>query len=491
MSERGTAEGAPGRAAVGEGAHPALEMDPEEMRRLGYRVVDWVVDRAAHLRDDRPWEGGTRRELEPLLREPAPVEGRPLDDVLARAVADILPRAGRIDHPRFFAFVPSSPLWPSILGDWLATGFNVFQGTWLESAGPSQVELVVVDWFREWLGMPAGAGGLFTSGGSAANLGAVVAAREAAGAPERPAVLLGDQGHSSLERAARIAGVRPEGVRKLPADDGLRLTPAAVREGLRRAREEGLTPICVCASAGATNSGAVDPLDELSAQAREEGVWMHVDAAYGGFTVLTDDGRRALRGIEAADSVTLDPHKWLFQPYEAGCLMARDVRRLEAAFRILPEYLQDTELGMEHVNFADRGLQLTRRFRALKVWTTVQAVGVRALGEAVEAGMALARRAGERIEASPTLELLSPPSLGIVCFRARPPGGGLDEAGLEALNRAIQDRVVEEGTAMMSSTRLRGTYSLRLCILNHRSRWDDVASTLDRIEDLARAPAAG
>lgn len=467
----------------------SLDMDPEEMRRLGYQVVDWVVDRAAGLAGEPPWLGGSREELEPLLREAAPEEGRPLDAVLERAVADVLPRAGRIDHPRFFAFVPSSPVWASILGDWLATGYNVFQGTWLESAGPSQLELVVLDWFREWLGMPESAGGLFTSGGSAANLGAVVAAREAAGDPERPAVLLGEQGHSSLERAARIAGIRRDGIRKIKSDKHFRLTPEAAAVALREARDAGLTPICLCASAGATNTGAVDPLEALAALAREEGVWLHVDGAYGGFTVLTGEGRAALRGIGEADSVTLDPHKWLFQPYEAGCLMVRDVRLLETAFRVLPEYLQDTQLGFEHVNFADRGVQLTRRFRALKVWATVQALGTRALGEAVAAGMDLARLAGARIEESEILELLSPPSLGIVCFRARPSGWTGDEAALEALNRDLQDRIVEEGTAMMSSTRLHGTYALRLCILNHRSGPGDVEATLARLEALAGSAA--
>ncbi len=464
---------------------PPLDPPPEEMRRLGYRVVDWVVDRSTGLAASSPWAGGRRQELERLLREPPPVEGRELEAVLERAVEDVLSRAGRIDHPRFFAFVPASPVWSSILGDWLATGYNVFQGTWLESAGPSEVELVVLDWFRAWLGMPEGASGLFTSGGSAANLCALVAAREAAGAPPRPAVLLGDQGHSSVERAARIAGVRPEGIVRVPSDDAFRMRPEAAARALAEAREAGFTPICLSVSAGATNTGAVDPLSELADLAREEGVWLHVDAAYGGFVVLTEEGRRALEGIGRANSVTLDPHKWLFQPFEAGCLMVRDVGRLEAAFRILPEYLQDVDMGLEHVNFADRGLQLTRRFRALKVWATVQALGTRTLGEAVGRGVDLARRAGEWVAASDTLETLSPPSLGIVCFRFRPPGAWGEDA-LEELNAAVQSRLLEEGTAMMSSTRLLGRYALRLCILNHRSAWDDVRSTLERIEELGR-----
>ncbi|MFO8174431.1 MAG: aminotransferase class I/II-fold pyridoxal phosphate-dependent enzyme, partial [Longimicrobiales bacterium] len=324
-----------------------LEMPPQEMRRLGYRVVDQLVERWEKLRDGPAWEGGSRRDLEPLLAEDPPEEGVDPDTVLDRAVRDILPRAGRIDHPRFFAFIPSSPTWPSVLGETLATGFNIFQGTWLESAGPSQLELVVMDWFRSWLGLPETGGGLLTSGGSAANLVALVTAREAAGNPLQPVLYLSDQGHSSLERGARIAGIPADAIRKIPTDDAFRVRLDALEAAVDLDEAEGRTPLCICANAGATNTGAVDPLGEMGAFARGRSIWFHVDGAYGGFAVLTREGRTILRGMELADSVTLDPHKWLFQPYETGCLMVRDTRVLEDAFRIFPEYLQDTALGEE------------------------------------------------------------------------------------------------------------------------------------------------
>lgn len=459
------------------------------MRRLGYAVVDAVVKRARGLRDDVPWRGGTRRELEPLLREPCPEDSGDADAAIARAVTEILPRAGRIDHPRFFAFVPSSPTWASVLGDFLTTGFNTFQGTWLESAGPSQIELVVLEWFREWLGLPDGAGGLFTSGGSAANLCAVVAAREAAGHPERPVLYLSDQSHSSVERAGRIAGFRPEAFRRIASDDGYRLDPDALAAALRDDRAAGCVPVLVAANGGATNTGAVDPLPALADLCAEHDTWLHVDAAYGGFAVLDDRGRAALEGIGRAHSVTLDPHKWLFQPYETGCLMVRDPDDLTRAFRVLPEYLQDTDLGFEHVNFADRGLQLTRAFRALKVWMALQIHGRRAHAEAVGRGITLGEVAQAALEAHADVEILSPASLGIVCFRVRPEGVHSEDR-LEALNRAIQDAVVDEGTAMMSSTRLRGRYALRLCILNYRSTAADVRTVVDRVVALGRERAA-
>ncbi len=468
-----------------------LEMDAEEMRRLGHLVVDRVVDRWVGLREGAAWEGGSRVELEPLMAENPPEEPRSPDSVLNRALRDVIPRAGRIDHPRFFAFIPSSPTWPSILGEYLATGFNIFQGTWLESAGPSQLELVVMDWFRQWLGLPDTGGGLLTSGGSAANLVALVTAREAAGNPPGAVVYLSDQGHSSLERAARIVGIGPERVRKIATDAAFRMDASALRAAVERDRAAGLHPLVVCGNAGATNTGATDPLEALAAFSREEGLWFHVDGAYGGFAVLTPEGRELFQGLEAADSITLDPHKWLFQPYEAGCLMVRDTGVLEDAFRILPEYLQDIALGEAQVNFADRGVQLTRRFRALKIWMSIQMLGLKAFREAIHGSMALARKAEGYVQGSDSLEMTAPASLGIVCFRYRPREVEMDPEALEALNNAIQEEIVDSGLAMMSSTRLRGTFSLRLAILNYRSTWNDVHSTLRAVEEIGARMAPG
>jgi glutamate/tyrosine decarboxylase-like PLP-dependent enzyme len=463
---------------------PGLQMGSEEMRRLGYEVVDRIVERWSTLSEGPAWEGGTHQELSVRLSGPPPEEGRDPDQVLSEALTEILPRAGRVDHPRFFAFIPSSPTWPAVLGDFLATGFNIFQGTWLESAGPSQVELTVVDWIREWIGIPEGGGGILTSGGSAANLIALVTARHWAGDPSNPVVYVSDQGHSSLERAARIAGISPLNIRRIPTDSDFRVRVGAVRNEIGEDRSQGRSPLCICGNAGATNTGAIDPLGELAALARDEGVWLHVDGAYGGFARLVPETHDSFRGIEEADSVTLDPHKWLFQPYEAGCLLVRDTHHLENAFRVLPEYLQDTALGAEQVNFADRGIQLTRSFRALKVWMSVQMLGVAAFREAIRGSMGLADAAAKSIRESPWLELTAPPSLGVVCFRFRPPGTALEDEELEELNLQIQSRVVESGIAMMSSTRLRGRLSLRLCILNYRSTWTDVRETLEAVESL-------
>ena len=463
---------------------PLLE-NPEEMRRSGYAVVDAIVDRWASLGDGPAWQGATRDITEPMLHGPPPEEGRELAELLDTVLGDVLPLAGRIDHPRFLAFIPSSPTWASVLASFLTTGYNVFQGTWLESSGPSQIEVTVTEWFREWMGYPESGGGLFTSGGSAANLMAIVAAREAAGNPARGTVYASEQTHASVSRAARIAGIDPSLIRDVPTDDALRIRPSRLVAAIRRDRAEGLQPFCLVANAGTTNTGSVDPLAELAAIARAEGVWYHIDAAYGGFAVLDPGTRPLLEGIELSDSLTLDPHKWFFQPYETGCLLARDATRLEAAFRIMPAYLQDAQWGPEHVNFCDRGLQLTRVFRALRVWLSVQRYGVAAHRAEIGRAIALARGAEARIRTAGELELLSPQSLGIVCFRYRG-DGSVPEDTLDHLNECIQDDIVQSGFAMMSSTRVKGCFSLRFCVLNYRTTEEDLARTLDRIVDAGR-----
>ncbi|NIP77845.1 MAG: aminotransferase class I/II-fold pyridoxal phosphate-dependent enzyme, partial [Gemmatimonadetes bacterium] len=352
---------------------------------------------------------------------------------------------------------------------------------WLESAGPSALELEVLGWFKEWVGYPESAAGLLMSGGSAANLTGMVTARtERLGASWDDGVLyVSRQTHSSVERAARILGFRSDRIRTIAVDDGFRMRPAGLRRAIVEDRARGLRPFLVVANGGATSTGAVDPLAELAEVCEGEGAWLHVDAAYGGFAILADRGRAALAGLGRADSITLDPHKWLFQPFEAGCLLVRRGRELVDAFHIMPDYLQDTEVERgalpddAEVNFADRGPQLTRSFRALKIWLTVRFWGLDRIRESVARGIALAERAEDRIRRSPTLELLSPAALGIVCFHG-PDGEAADAERIRRLS--------ESGVGMISSTRVGGRYALRLCILNHRSRWEDVETVISHLE---------
>jgi glutamate/tyrosine decarboxylase-like PLP-dependent enzyme len=280
-------------------------------------------------------------------------------------------------------------------------------------------------------------------------------------------------------RAARILGFSDDRVRAVGVDDRQRTDPAALAEAVTEDRASGLRPFLVVANGGATSTGAVDPLRSLGAFCRREGLWLHVDAAYGGFAVLTVRGRELLTGIGGADSVTLDPHKWLFQPFEAGSLLVRRGWDLVDAFHIMPDYLQDAEVRRGalpddgEVNFADRGPQLTRGSRALKIWLTVKTFGMDRIREAIEEGIRLAERAESRIRESSSLEVVTPAELGIVCFRS---GEG------EAADAERVRRLSESGVGMISSTRVRGEYVLRLCILNHRTRWSDVEAVIQGLE---------
>jgi glutamate/tyrosine decarboxylase-like PLP-dependent enzyme len=466
-----------------------LDLDHDTMRRLGHRVADLVADHLAGLREQPVIATAGRNEMERRIASPPPAAGTDFETLVRRLQENVFPYAAREPHPGFIAYVPSCPTFPAVLGDWLATGFNFFAGVWPVAAGPNMLELTVLEWFREWVGMPAGAGGLLTSGGSVATLTAMIAARHAVVGEEvarmpRLALYTSAQAHSSVERAAWIAGIPRAHVRLLPVDGNYRLVTAALATAIGDDRAAGLLPVAVVASAGTTNTGAVDPLHEVADLCEAEDVWLHVDAAYAGFSTLTRRGREALDGIGRADSITLDPHKWLYVPFECGCLLAREPHRLRDAFAIFPDYLKDVEAAGEQVNFADYGEQLTRYSRALKVWLSVSYFGTNAIASTIDRTMDLAVYAERLVRAQPDLEVLSPAQFGILCFRAHP--RGLDDpVALDALNERINAAVNAGGRHFISSTRLNGAFSLRICILGYRTAERDVEALVRSVAAMA------
>jgi aromatic-L-amino-acid/L-tryptophan decarboxylase len=461
---------------AGTSGDDPLALDREEMRRLGYRVVDFLLEQ-----EGPPLRRASPEEMQRRLGGPPPAGPQPFEEALERLARDVLPYRSRVDHPRFLAFIPGSGTWPGALADLIASASNVYAGSWMESAGPSQVELEVLGWFKDWVGFPAEAAGSLTSGGSAANMTALACARETKGAMRDDLVLyVSDQAHSSIARAARILGFRPEQVRILPTGADLRLTAGTLDAAIDADVRAGRTPLLVSANAGATNTGVVDPLPGLAEVCRARAVWLHVDGAYGGFAILSERGREELHGLELADSLTLDPHKWLYQPIECGCLLVRDGSLLRRAFEILPDYLSEARAEEEETNFGDLGLQLTRTSRALKIWLSIQTFGLDAFRAAVERAFELAEHAARRAEESEALELLLPRSLGIVCLRRR--FEGADEAEHERRNAGLAAALEESGTGLISSTRLHGRFALRLCILNHTTGLDDVDAVLDFLE---------
>ena len=460
------------------------------MQRMGRQVADVVAEHLASLRDQPAFATLDRASARALLDRQPPEQGRPFEDVLRAFTSRIAPHHAREPHPRFLGYIPSCPTFPAIMGDWLATGFNFFAGVWPVAAAPNEVELTVLEWFRRWMGMPEGTGGVLTSGGSAATVTAVIAARHAAlkadGRDITRLVAYGsDQAHSSFARAAWIAGIPRENVRAIASDGEFRMRTEALREAVRADRRAGLLPFLVCATAGATNTGAVDPLHEVADACAELGLWLHIDAAYAGFGVLTARGRALLDGIGRADSLTLDPHKWLYVPFECGCLLARDPRTLSAAFSVQPEYLRDVQGPDAEVNFADYGEQLTRYSRALKVWFSVSHLGTAAIAAEQDRAMSLAEEVEQIVRDAPDVEVLTRAQFGIICFRVHPPDMD-DAAALDALNDEVNRRVNRSGFVLMSSTRLRGALSLRLCIPGYRTTSQDVRAVLQLVRDTAR-----
>lgn len=461
-----------------------LQYDPERMREIGYRTIDALIDAAARADSEPILRKVSAVEMRRRLEAPPPELGTPYEQVLQRVFADVVPFRGRTDAGGYMAFIPGFPTWPSAMADLLASALQLDCCWWAGGAGPSQLELTVLGWFADWIGYPREASGVLVSGGSAANLTALACARERLVGSMRDdlVVYVSSQSHSSVARAARALGFRPERVRVLPVDRAFRMRVDVFERALAADRAAGLVPLAVCANAGTTNTGAVDPLGHLADLCSAHGLWLHVDGAYGGFAALTERGRQALAGIERADSVTLDPHKWLFQPFECGALLVRDPDGLRSAFEITPDYLRDVS-AREEVNFSDRGLQLTRMTRSLKVWMSVQNFGLAAFRAAIDGALDLARDAAARIEVSEELELLAPVDLSVVAFRRRPAGVS-DERELDALNSALVTAVEESGDVYLSSTRLFGRSAIRLCVLNPTTAAAHVHRALDLVESI-------
>jgi aromatic-L-amino-acid/L-tryptophan decarboxylase len=439
-----------------------LGLSPEAMRALGHQAVDLLVDRLADpsipaLRRATPAEMAAR------LAGPPPDGPREFADVLAQLQADVLPFMSRCDHPRYFAFIPSCQTFPGAVGDFIASALNVYMGSWMEAAGPSQVELTVLDWFKSWLGYPATGSGILVSGASQANITALACAREALlGEMTAGAVAyVSDQAHSSLARAARLLGFGPDQLRVLPADDGLRLQPETLDRAIRADRAAGRTPLFASASGGSTNTGAVDPLDALADVCREHGVWLHVDAAYAGVSAVVPELRPLQAGVEWADSYTTDAHKWLLTGFDATLFWVADRAALTGALAILPEYLRNaaTDAGTV-VDYRDWQIELGRRFRALKLWFVLRWYGAEGLREHIRSGVALAQELAGWADADDRFDVATPHPLSLVCLRPR----WSPEVDADVATMTLLERLNDGGEVFLTHTTVAGSTVLRVAV---------------------------
>ena len=465
-----------------------FELSADDMRGLGYRVIDMLVEHHTTLGSKSATTVRRRHQLEEVLREAPPRQGSEPLEVLATVERDVLANIMYCNHPRHFAWVPGPSNYISVLADLLASGINVCPGTWLESSGPSQIELITTEWLLQLCGFPESGGGVFVSGGSIANLTGLVTARQVmlAGEMAGAVVYSSAQAHSSNWKNLRILGFQPKQIRLVPVDERLRLDVAALKKAIDEDRRAGRRPFCVIATAGTTNTGAVDPLNAIADVCEQQDLWLHVDGAYGAAAVLTERGRALLGGMERAHSLVLDPHKWLFQPFDIGCCLVRDVRWLEQSFSEHPEYLQDTRDKMDmtrEVNFCDRGVQLTRAFRALKLWMSIKVFGLDRFRSAIDRGISNAERAQRLLEEQGNFEITTPAELAVVTFRFRPPD--YPEHDLDQLTRSVFDGIVEDGHAMLTTTVINGQTVLRMCTINPRTTDDDLRSTIQMIARVA------
>lgn len=473
-----------------DSAGETLEFSAEKMRGFGYQVIDLLVDHFTAIHEEPIGRKASRSELEPLLGGSIPEHPTDPQQLLRPLKDQLFANMLHVDHPRFFAFVPSPNNFVSVMADALAAGFNVFTGTWFAGSAAAQVELTVIEWLREICGLPQEAGGLLVSGGSMANLTGLAVARHVQLEDELESAVayISDQCHSSVARALRVLGLPAARVRLVEATDEYRMPIDSLRARIGADRSAGLRPFCVVANAGSTNTGAVDHLRQVADLCRAEDMWFHVDGAYGAPAILTNKGEALLDGLDLADSLSLDPHKWLFQSFETGCVLVRDRSLLLRTFQVMPEYLRDTHGISEEVNFGNYGVQLTRSFRALKLWLSLRAFGLVNFRKAIARGIELAEIAERELRGSTDWEIVTSATLAVVTFRYVAPG--LPPEEIDHLQGGIVEAMLADGYAIATSTVLNGRPVLRFCMINPRTSDDEVRETIRRMVEMGRRLAS-
>jgi aromatic-L-amino-acid/L-tryptophan decarboxylase len=480
-----------------------IDLTPDRREALGRAALDWVLQYFNDVSDPPVYPRVTVEQLDRLIAEPLPREPQPAATVMAQFAA--LAALGRKNgHPRMFGYVQSSASFAGVVGDFLTSALNQNVTSWRSAPSATTVERQVVEWLKDLVGFdPAGAG-LLLSGGSLANFAALAVAlrassdadingRGVAALPGRARVYASSMAHLSIAKAASLIGIGRDAMSTVPIDREHRMDVAALDRQLAADRTAGFHPVCVVANAGEVNTGAIDPLDEIADVCAARQVWLHVDGTYGGFAARAPSAAAALAGLRRADSVSLDPHKWLFAPLDAGCLLVRDAAQLRRTFVHGAAYVDViADAGMSEFAFWDLGPELSRRFRALKIWFALKCHGAEALVAAIESNIAVARGLASAIHASDDFELLAPVPLSIVCFRYVPAalrpgdkGAGKSDQAISTFNRALMVELQRDGAAYLSNAMIAGDFALRACIVNYRTTVADIDELLSAIRRVA------
>ena len=459
-----------------------LELSGDALRRLIDAAAARVV---AHI-DSLPRQASADVEgAEALARslvEPLPETGQSAEELLDLLFDRVIPKTFNTAGPGYLAYIPGGGLPQSAVADLVATATNRYVGVFAAAPGLAQLESNVVRWFCDLAGLPESARGILTSGGSLATFSALVAARRDRLPDDflRGTIYASDQTHHAIQKAAILAGFPEDRVREVPTDETFRIRLDALASAIRADREAGWTPFLLVGNAGTTNTGAVDDLSALADFASRENLWFHVDAAYGGFFLVTDEGRRILAGIDRADSIVLDPHKGLFLPYGTGALLVRDGRTLKRAHALSAEYMPKMQEDADLTDFNLLSPELSRDFRGLRVWLPIRMHGIAPFRRNLEEKLALARWATERLREIPDVEIVAEPQLSILAFRRV--RGGASAAALDGENRRILERINARKRVYLTGTRVGGRFAIRICVLSFRTHHDRMQQALEDIQ---------
>ena len=464
-----------------------LELSQREMRRLLSEAAKRVFSHIRSLPSQPAADTVGAAELARSLIEPLPQHGRSHAELLDLLFEKLVPKSFNTAGPGYLAYIPGGGLFHSAVADFVADAVNRYVGVWAAAPPLAQLEANVIRWFCEIVGYPAAARGVLTSGGSLASFSAIFTARRER-LPEdflSGIIYASDQTHHSVQKAATIAGFPGRNVRVIGSDALFRIRVGELERAIAADRAAGLTPFLIVGNAGTTNTGAVDDLRALADVAQRERLWLHVDAAYGGFFMLTDHGRETMRGIERADSLILDPHKGLFLPYGTGCLLVRDGETLKRAHAVTAEYMPSMQEDPDFVDFCQYSPELSRDFRGLRAWLPIKMHGIEPFRQNLQEKLDLAQWAARELRKVPGIEIMAEPQLSILAFRLVKPG--LDAGSLNRLNRDLLARINSRQHVHLTATMLGDRYAIRICVLSFRTHMDRMRAAL---RDIRRAVAA-
>jgi len=472
------------------------DIPPGVFKDHAHKAVDWIAEYLENM-DQYPVLARSRPgDVKAKIPHSPPANSEPFEKITTDFREIILPGITHWNHPRFFAYFSITSTYPGIIGEMLCSTLNVNAMLWKTSPSATELEEVVTDWVRQMLGLPENFLGVINDTASVSSLCAMAAAREYAGLNIRENGLAGgnlpklriytsEEAHSSIEKAAIVLGIGQRGVKKIPTDNNFRMDIPVLVRSVEEDISSGVKPICIIPTIGTTSSTSVDPVKEISEICRRHGIWLHVDAAYGGAAATVAEMRPLFTGWEAADSIVVNPHKWLFTPLDCSILYCQRPEVLRQAFSLSPEYLRTGEADSV-TNLMDYGVSLGRRFRALKLWMIIRALGTKRIANTIREHIAYAKRLAKIIESTSDFELLAPVPFSTLVFRFSPKVAIDDNTEINSLNEKIMEAVNQTGQVFLSHTKLRGKYGIRLTIGNIKTTWEDVTLAWDIIRRKAK-----